>query len=98
MNNAQTMQHILTNIITANNLYGRSFTYGVALRLVMQNQLLYDGLGDVVEDMLHAVYGNVLVAMRSAGMRVDLFSLAEVIDLSVLDEIARTIIGEDEDA
>lgn len=97
MDDAQTMQHISTNIIAINNLYGRSFTYGVALRLAMRNQLLYDGLDDVVEDILHAAYGDVLVAMRSAGMRVDLFSLAEVIDLSVLDEMARTIIGEDED-
>jgi hypothetical protein len=35
--------------------------------------------------------------MRRAGLRTDLSALAEVLDLAVLDEIARHIIEEDEE-
>lgn len=97
MSEAQAMKKILEGIIRAHNLYGRSFTYGVALRIAMGDDFLYNDLNQIVEDILEGIYDEVLDEMRRAGLRTDLGALAEIIDLAVLDEIARHIIEEDEE-
>lgn len=94
---AETMRTIINDIIRTQNLCGRSFTYGVALRIAMHNQWLYDDLDTIVEGMLRDIYGEVLGAMEEAGLRTNLEALSNIIDLSVLDEVARTIIEEDEE-
>lgn len=94
---ADTMQTIINDIIRTQNLCGRSFTYGAALRIAMENQWLYDDLDDVVEGMLRDIYGEVLGVMEEAGLRTDLEALSHILDLAVLDEIARTIIEENEE-
>lgn len=97
MSEARAVKKILEDIIRAHNLYGRSFTYGVALRIAMGDDFLYNDLNKIVEDTLEGIYGEVLDEMRRAGLRTDLGALAEIIDLAVLDEIARHIIEEDEE-
>lgn len=97
MSETQTMKKILGGIISAHNLYGRSFTYGVALRIAMGDDFLYNDLNKIVEDTLEGIYGEVLDEMRRAGLRTDLGALAEILDLAVLDEIVRHIIKEDEE-
>ena len=97
MSEAQTMEKIIENIIRSHNLYGRSFTCGVALRIAMGDGFLYNDLDAIVEETLEGIYSEVLDVMRRAGLRTDLSALAEVLDLAVLDEIARHIIEEDEE-
>ncbi len=97
MSEAQTMEKIIENIIRSHNLYGRSFTCGVALRIAMGDGFLYNDLDAIVEETLEGIYSEVLDEMRRAGLRTDLSALAEVLDLAVLDEIARHIIEEDEE-
>lgn len=94
---ADTMRTIINDIIRTQNLCGRSFTYGVALRIAMENQWLYDDLDEVAEGMLRDMYGEVLGTMEEAGLRTDLEALSHILDLAVLDEIARTIIEENEE-
>lgn len=94
---ANTMRTIINDVIRTQNLCGRSFTYGVALRIAMENQWLYDDLDEVVEGMLRDIYGEVLGTMEEAGLRTDLEALSHILDLAVLDEIARTIIEENEE-
>ena len=94
---ADTMRTIINDMIRTHNLCGRSFTYGVALRIAMENQWLYDDLDEVVEGMLRDIYGEVLGTMEEAGLRTDLEALSHILDLAVLDEIARTIIEENEE-
>ncbi len=97
MSEAQTMEKVIEGIIRAHNLYGRSFTCGVALRIAMGDGFLYNDLNKIVEDTLESIYGEVLDEMRRAGLRTDLDALAEILDLAVLDEIARHIIEENEE-
>ncbi len=92
MSETQTMKKILGGIISVHNLYGRSFTYGVALKIAMGDDFLYNDLNKIVEDTLEGIYGEVLDEMRRAGLRTDLGALAEILDLAVLNEIARHII------
>lgn len=90
------LRGILDSIIEINNMYGWSFTYGSALRIAMRQQYLTTDLDEMVLSMLEDLYEEILDLMTKAGMRVDGYSLADVIDISVLDSIAREIIGEDE--
>lgn len=97
MENTETFKKPLEDIIAKYKLYGRSFTYGVALKIAMQDQLLYEDLNRMVEEMVEDLYGETLDVMRKTGLRTDLYALSSVIDISVLDEIARHIIEEDEE-
>ena len=56
MSNAEELRTILTRIIKNNKLYGCSFTYGVALRMGIVNQLFPDELDQLITDTIEDIY------------------------------------------
>ena len=86
---------LLDNTIENNDLYGRSFTYGVALyKLIsggyfaLDDETLTDTLTEIVAAELDTTAERVSEAMT-------LRALAETVDVSVLDELARELAGEE---
>lgn len=96
MRNAEELRTILTRIIKNHKLYGCSFTYGVALRMGIVNQLFPDELDQLITDTIEDIYNDALDVMGDAGMRVDMIAIAHVIDIAVLDEVARRFIDEED--
>ena len=87
---------LLDNTIENNDLYGRSFTYGVALYKLISggyfalddDETLTDTLTDIVAAELDTTAERVSEVMT-------LRALAETVDVSVLDELARELAGEE---
>lgn len=94
MNIAEDLKGRLESIIHIHDLYGRSFTYGVALRIGVREQLLSEDMENAAMGMIEEIYYEPIKAMQDAGLRTDNYALTEIIDLAVLDEIARSLIGE----
>lgn len=90
--------HMLTNTIQKRNLYGRSFTAGVALFTLASEGWLDDEMENELEALLYAYVGEDLIDdMAKRGLRTWARDLVHLVDLAVLDEIARELEGEGEE-
>lgn len=80
------------------DLYGRSFTYGVALYHLVKRA---GCVGDIPEQFLDYVemyHGEAMQALQNFGLDAqNAYAWIELLDLSELDEIARELMGEDEE-
>ena len=85
--NTTEWQEFIANTIKNYDLYGRSFTMGVALYEGVMNGALFDEY-DTIKDMIEEWTGKEYNTLRGA---------VEDSDLSLLDEIARELCGENEE-
>ena len=89
---------LITDTIEKRDLYGRSFTAGVALFTLASEGWLDDDMTDELEFMLGAYIGEDLITeMGNRGLRIWARDLVHLVDLAVLDEIARELEWENED-
>lgn len=87
----------LSDIIETRDLYGRSFTLGVALYMGAKDGMLSDELESDFEILCESWYSEVASVLEQNGMHHGTREWAEILDLSVLDEMARELIGENEE-
>lgn len=88
---------LITNTIEKRDLYGRNFTAGVALFTLASEGWLDDDMERELEELLEIYAGEDLIGMMSQrGLRTWARDLVHIIDLAVLDEIARELEGENE--
>lgn len=88
---------LITNTIENRDLYGRSFTAGVALFTLASEGWLDDDMERELDELLEIYAGEDLIGMMNQrGLRILARDLVHIIDLAVLDEIARELEGENE--
>ena len=86
----------LSSIIKMYDLYGRSFTKGVALYYALKDKRLDEDLEDEADYELHNYLGEDFYRMLDERQcRTDASVLVHIVDLSVLDAIARNMCGEE---
>lgn len=89
--------HLITNTIKKRDLYGRSFTAGVALFILASEGWLDDDMERELDFLLGVYVGEDLIEkMGERGLRIWARDLVHLVDLAVLDEIARELEGENE--
>lgn len=89
--------HMITNTIKKRDLYGRSFTAGVALFTLASEGWLDEEMENELEDLLGVYLGEDLIEkMSERGVRTSARDLVHIVDLAILDAIARELEGEDE--
>lgn len=86
----------LSNIIKDNDLYGRSFTLGVALYYGVTKGCITLEFKNAFEDMCEEYYYDLANTLEQANVHHNASVWAEMLDISVLDDMARTLTGEDE--
>lgn len=93
------MEEKLNYIIEQKDLYGRSFTLGVALYIAIdEDRLTTDERDDILDNYILPYYEELAAMMDQ--YRLDKYNLkawAELLNIATLDEIARQITGEDEE-
>lgn len=87
----------LSNIIKNEDLYGRSFTLGVALYIGVRNDSITTAFADDFEDICKEYYYDLDQQIERSGMHSSAKVWAELLDFAMLDDIARTLTGEDEE-
>lgn len=98
MNNTKKWAELISETIKKRDLYGRSFTAGVALFILASEGWLDEEMGDELEEELHVWIGDDLIAeMQNRGLSVWYRNIVHIIDLAVLDEIARRLEGEEDE-
>lgn len=92
-----TIQQQLHDIIEDKNLHGCSFTYGVAL----YEGVMHGGLAlrfiDAFENMAADYYPDIYDMLNNSGMHTTAQAWANILDLAMLDDMARQLAGVDED-
>lgn len=83
------------DFIEAHNLYGRSFTYGLALyEMIKGNYLITDDINNQIDDMLIDHVASTLdIDQSKVSEHFSLGAMNEFADISVLDYIARELAG-----
>ena len=93
------MEETLNRIIKDKNLYGRSFTLGVALYIAIdEGWLTTDQKDEILDNYILPYYEELAAKMEE--YRISTYNLkawAELLDIAVLDEIARQLTGENEE-
>lgn len=84
--------------IESRDLYGRSFTYGVALyEMLRHNALVYDDIQETIDDMLVEHVAQLLdITHEKVQTYFSTGALIEVTDIAMLDEMARSLAGLEE--
>ena len=91
----------LNHIIETRDLYGRSFTRGVALKMgIMEDLFTRELLFDIAECIeMEEFYKNLEDLLKDHNyVRLTLRALMEMMDIALIDEIARWLLGEGEEA
>ena len=88
----------IKDVIEKRDLYGRSFTAGVALFTLASEGWLDDDMESELDELLEVYAGEDLIGMMSQrGLRTWARDFVHIVDLAVLDEIARELEGEGEE-
>ena len=88
---------MISDTIKKRDLYGRSFTAGVALFTLASEGWLDDEMENELEFLLGVYIGEDLITdMGNRGLRVWARDLVHLVDLAVLDDIARELEGEND--
>lgn len=88
---------LISDTIKKRDLYGRSFTAGVALFTLASEGWLDEEMENELEFLLGVYVGEDLIEkMGERGLRVWARDLVHLVDLAVLDDIARELEGENE--
>ena len=88
---------LIRDTIQKYDLYGRSFTAGVALFKLASEGWLDDDMETELEFLLGVYVGEDLIEkMGERGLRIWARDLVHLVDLAVLDDIARELEGENE--
>lgn len=88
----------LSNIIKNHDLYGRSFTLGVALYIGITRDEISFSFAEEFEELCSEYYYDLYKELSDKyGMHSGAKVWAEMLDLAVLDEMARELTGEEED-
>lgn len=97
MNKRQERWHeVISEAIKNFDLYGRSFTYGVALYKLASEDRLEEDLEDELDYNLHELLGEQFFeTLERVGHPLPR-DIVRVLDIAVLDEIARQLIGEED--
>ncbi len=97
MQNKQEFTQIIEKAVKDYDLYGRSFTYGIALwELITRGWMneKMDAYG--IYDQMEIVVGSDLIEMMyNRGLDTSMRGLASIIDISVLQEIVENLIEEE---
>ena len=97
-NRQQEWEKIISETIKKRDLYGRSFTAGVALFILASEGWLEEEMENELEFLLGVYIGEDLITdMGNRGLRVWARDLVHLIDLAVLDDIARELEGDNEE-
>lgn len=91
------MDELLHDIIKRDNLYGRSFTLGVALYKAIQLNALDDEQYDEFTYHCETFAPEVYAALENINAVYNYKAWAEILDISALDEIARLMARYDEE-
>lgn len=96
------MNAIFDKVIENNNFYGRSFTLGQALYEIMEyiNGYFNEEQQTQLDEIIDAYYGEMISDLYKSyniDVRYNYRALREMLDISVLDEIARELTGENEE-
>ncbi len=83
------MDELLHDIIKRDNLYGRSFTLGVALYKAMTLNALDEEQYNEFFCTCSEYYPEIWAALESINANYNAKAWAEILDISTLDEIAR---------
>ena len=98
MENKNKWGELISETIKKRDLYGRSFTSGVALFILASEGWLDDDMANELDDLIHLYIGDDLIMdMEKRGLGTWYRDIVHIIDLAVLDEIARELEGEDEE-
>ena len=84
---------LLSEIIKNQDLYGRSFTLGVALYKGIQLGAFDDDQQDAILYYFEEFYPELAAAYENMNCKYNLHAWAEAIDIAALDEIARDLAG-----
>lgn len=92
-----TLSELINQTIDRADLAGRSFTYGVALyTLLQQNQLTGSAVNETIDDVLvQHVAGLLDISTDTVAQHFSLGALIEVTDISILDELANELAEEE---
>lgn len=89
---------LITDTIKKRDLYGRSFTAGVALFTLASEGWLDEDMENELDALLEVYVGEDLIGtMSQRGLRTWARDLVHLVDIAVLDEIARELEGETEE-
>lgn len=89
---------LIKDMIEKRDLYGRSFTKGVALFMLASDGWLDEDREFELQDMLETYLGDDLIdLMQNRGLHTGARELVHIVDISVLDDIARTLQGENDE-
>lgn len=88
---------LISDTIKKRDLYGRSFTAGVALFTLASEGWLDDEMEGELDELLEVYAGEDLIGIMSQrGLRTWARDLVHLVDLAVLDDIARELEGEND--
>lgn len=87
----------LSNIIKDKDLYGRSFTLGVALYIGIKEKMVTFGLMEAFEDMCCEYFYDIAKMLEQYRMHQGARVWAEMLDIAMLDDMARELTGENDD-
>lgn len=88
---------LISDTIKKRDLYGRSFTAGVALFTLASEGWLDEEMENELEFLLGVYVGEDLIEkMGERGLRIWARDLVHLVDLAVLDDIARELEGEND--
>lgn len=89
---------LISDTIKKQDLYGRSFTAGVALYELASEGWLDVDMESELSSLLEMYVGEDVTELMSArGLSVEARDLVHVVDIATLDDIARQLEGEHED-
>ena len=89
---------MISDTIEKRDLYGRSCTAGVALFTLASEGWLDDDMESELDELLEIYAGEDLIGMMSQrGLRTWARDFVHIVDLAVLDDIARELEGEGEE-
>lgn len=97
MQNKQEFTQIIEKAVKDYDLYGRSFTYGVALYELITRGWMNERMDAYgIYDLMTVYVGEDLIElMYSRGLDTSMRGLASILDISVLQEIVENLIEEE---
>lgn len=88
---------MISDTIKKRDLYGRSFTAGVALFMLASEGWLDNEMERELEELLEIYAGEDLIGIMSQrGLRTWARDFVHIVDIAVLDDIARELEGEND--
>lgn len=87
-------ENLLNDMVEKHDLYGRSFTWGVALYKAIVEGWLSDVAYDQLDELLRVYYGELYNELDKLRMHTTLRAWAELLDISTLDELAKELAGD----